>query len=86
MTSQATKESGTILAENIRAIREEMGWTQKELAAAIGQLDALAVSRWERGVSVPRQDNLQALASATDRTLGWFWTDHSGQRPGGTAA
>jgi transcriptional regulator with XRE-family HTH domain len=79
MTSQATKDAGTILAANIRLAREAKGWTQRELAARVNGLDALAVSRWERAVAVPRQDNLQALAEATSRTLAWFYTDHSEQ-------
>lgn len=37
----------------IRALRLRNGWTQVELAAHLGT-DAVTVSRWERGVSLPR--------------------------------
>ena len=38
---------------DIRALRKAKGWTQAELAAKLGT-DHVTVSRWERGVSVPR--------------------------------
>jgi transcriptional regulator with XRE-family HTH domain len=80
MTSQVTKDPGTILARNIRIAREAKDWTQRELASRVNGLDSLAVSRWERAVSVPRQENLQALAEATGQPLAWFYTDHSEQK------
>lgn len=38
---------------DIKALRKGKGWTQAELAAKLGT-DHVTVSRWERGVSVPR--------------------------------
>jgi transcriptional regulator with XRE-family HTH domain len=38
---------------DIRALRKAKGWTQAELATRLGT-DHVTVSRWERGVSVPR--------------------------------
>jgi transcriptional regulator with XRE-family HTH domain len=52
-----------------------MGMTQRQFAAAINGLDTLAISRWERGVSLPRQENLQALAKVTGREVAWFYTE-----------
>lgn len=50
--------------------------TQRELAAKVNGVDALAVSRWERGKSTPTPENLQALGGALGRDLGWLYTDH----------
>ena len=47
----------------IREFRRSRGWTQADLARALGT-DAVTVSRWERGVSTPRtgaQRRLSAL-------------------------
>ena len=40
----------------------------------------MRVSDWERGVHVPSTQNLLALATATGRSLAWFYTDHSSER------
>jgi transcriptional regulator with XRE-family HTH domain len=37
----------------IRTLRRRLGWTQSELAVRLGT-DPVTVSRWERGVSLPR--------------------------------
>lgn len=37
----------------IRALRARQGWTQNDLADRLGT-DAVTVSRWERGKSLPR--------------------------------
>lgn len=80
MTSQPTKDPKTILAANIRAAREEKRWTQRELAERVNGVDTPAVSRWERGLVIPNGPNLQALASALEYEVGWFFTDHDEQR------
>jgi transcriptional regulator with XRE-family HTH domain len=38
---------------SIKALRKAREWTQAELAAALG-VDTATVSRWERGLSLPR--------------------------------
>lgn len=65
-----------ILAANIRTARKSLGLTQSQLATAIG-VEQLAVSRWERAVSVPHPANLAALTINLDRDLAWLYTDHS---------
>ena len=47
--------------KTIRQLREERGWTQIELAARLG-LHHTAVSKWERGVTLPAPDALLRLA------------------------
>ena len=77
MTSQATKDLKVTVAENVRSARKAAGLTQRELAGRVNDVDALAVSRWERGTSIPNPTNLAALADALGRDVGWFYTDHT---------
>ena len=46
-----------ITADTIRTLREQQGLTQRALAEAVGVTDK-AVSKWERGLSVPDSDML----------------------------
>lgn len=48
------------IATNIRERREELGLSQEALARIIG-VRSLTISRWERGVSAPEDDNLASL-------------------------
>jgi transcriptional regulator with XRE-family HTH domain len=75
MTSQAPHQIRTIVARNIRAARAAKRLTQRELAGMVNGVDTLAVSRWERGTSLPNARNLVALAAALDREPGWFYSD-----------
>jgi len=45
---------------NIREQRRRRGWTQAELAKRLGT-DHVTVSRWERGVAVPRPTTWRRL-------------------------
>ena len=49
------------MGEKIKALREQVGLSQKELAAALG-LDQSAVSLWERGKTAPTIGTLYRLA------------------------
>ena len=40
------------LGKRIMALRKAKGWTQEQLAAQLG-ISAQAVSKWERGLSLP---------------------------------
>lgn len=75
MSSQAPNDLRTTVAANIRKARNAKGLTQRQLAGLVNDVDPLAVSRWERGVSLPLSENLEALAAALDRTVAWFYTD-----------
>ncbi len=76
MTSQATKDLKATVADNIRTARRAQGWTQRELAARVNEVDSMAVSRWERGTSIPNPTNMAALADALSVDPGWLYTDH----------
>lgn len=65
-------------AKQIRTRRGEHGWTQEQLADAIGRTQA-TVSRWEQGERIPDFHSLQELFRAfglTDseqnRWMDWF--------------
>jgi transcriptional regulator with XRE-family HTH domain len=58
-------------AERVRALRARRGWTQQQLAERL-DVDAVTVSRWERGAVVPRRSVISAverLWSAPDESL-----------------
>lgn len=50
-----------MLAENIKAIRKNKGYTQEELAAKLN-VTRQTVSKWEKGYSVPDADVLEKMA------------------------
>ena len=50
-----------MLEENIRAMRREKGFTQEQLAEAMG-VSTASVSKWETGVAMPELGMLAALA------------------------
>lgn len=52
---------------NLRAVREEKGWTQEELAEKAG-LASVQISRVERGVREVRLTTLLRLVSALETT------------------
>ena len=56
------------LTEKIRALRENAGWTQAELAERVGVSEKV-VSKWECGETKPSADILPALADAFGCTL-----------------
>lgn len=74
--SNASRSLATILGANIRAARVRRGLTQGALASAVGVSDLMVVSKWERGVYRPSDENLLALARELGHPLPWFVTDH----------
>jgi transcriptional regulator with XRE-family HTH domain len=49
-----------VTGQQIRELRKEKGWTQAQLARALGT-DAVTVSRWEREISRPRPAGILRL-------------------------
>ena len=75
MTSDTTNGAEpTVLGQNLRAARIARELTQRDLAVHLGVYE-LAVSRWERGISVPNPDNLAGAADALGVTIAWLYTD-----------
>lgn len=58
--------------EDLRRIRQGMGWTQTQAAAKVG-VAANTWARWEQGLVVPhplREPHLQRLLRQAERRLG----------------
>lgn len=67
-----------IIASNISRLRLNAGFTQQELAGMLNYTDK-AVSKWERGESVPDISVLARIAEIFGVTVDYLITDH---RPG----
>lgn len=55
----------SLLGETVRLRREELGFDQAELAGKLG-VSQQTVSRWERGLALPRPVRLREVAQALD--------------------
>jgi transcriptional regulator with XRE-family HTH domain len=55
----------------IKIAREAKLWRQKDLARAV-QVEAMTVSRWERGEHMPSLDMLGLIAKVTGKTPEFF--------------
>jgi transcriptional regulator with XRE-family HTH domain len=53
------------IGQRIKAAREARGWTQQQLAIAIGVWSS-QISRWETGVNPPFYATVEAIARALD--------------------
>ena len=70
------KDIKTILAQNITDLRVSKGMTQLELAEQLHYSDK-AVSKWERGESVPEIATLKAIADLFGVTLDHLVNEHT---------
>lgn len=68
-------ETKDIIAENIIGLRKKKGLTQAELAAQLGFTDK-AISKWERGLSLPDAPTLQELATFFGVDVNFLFTAH----------
>ena len=76
MPRHGSRHIKSIVGDNVRAARMARGMTQRDLAAELG-MDAMAVSRWERGRVMPESvATMPRLAAALDVPIGWLYTDH----------
>lgn len=80
MSRQRTGQIKAIVASNIRLAREEAGLTQRQLAAQVNDMEAMAVSRWERAQVLPSTSSLVALAAALNREIAWFYEDRDEEK------
>jgi len=58
-----TKSARTLLADNLKRLRSEKGWSQEELAAQ-SQLDRSFIAHVERQARNVSIDNIEKLANA----------------------
>ena len=56
------------LGETIKALRQEKGLTQPELAKLVGVSNGM-ISIWENNINEPKASYIQALAVALDVTV-----------------
>ena len=69
-----------VIAKNILALRKSSGITQAELAQKLHYTDK-AVSKWERGESVPDVSVLKTLASLFGVTVDYLLEDEHPEKP-----
>ena len=65
--SLSTHDSGGV-GGRLRTARRSAGLTQKQLAEAL-DVEAITVSRWERGVTNPSLPRLRRIAEITETTV-----------------
>src|SRR5829696_238917 len=58
-------QQGDVELKGLKALRRAKGWTQTDLALAVGT-EQYAVSEWERGLRPPRPSTIRRLAKALD--------------------
>lgn len=63
-----------IFAANLSELRKKKGWTQLELAEKLNYSDK-AVSKWERGESLPDVTNLKQIANLFSVTVDYLLTE-----------
>ena len=66
LSLSAAKTDG--VGGRLRAARRGAGLTQKQLASELG-VEAITVSRWERGATSPSLPRLRHIAELTDTTM-----------------
>lgn len=70
-----------IIAANISELRKKNGMTQQDLAAKLNYTDK-AISKWERGESIPDVMVLKQIADMNGVTVDYFLTDiHEAPEP-----
>ena len=70
----------TTIARQIATLRTQSGWTQLELAEKLHYSDK-AVSKWERGESIPDAYVLLKLSEIFGVTVDYLLKDHEGEPP-----
>lgn len=74
------KEIKQNIADNLSKLRTSAGITQAQLAESLSYTDK-AVSKWERGESVPDITVLKKIADRFGVTVDWLITDHGNNAP-----
>lgn len=74
MHMQENRQIKQIVGSNIRARRDELGFSRRELATRI-DVDQTQIFKWERGDHLPHEETLAALAQELGRDISWFFVD-----------
>lgn len=67
MRNKEIKEDNIGFAENLKKIRKEKGFTQRQLAEAM-EIKQPNYCKWEKGIFIPSSENLQKLSDVLDVT------------------
>lgn len=73
MPSQAPSDPRQTLADNLRAARLSAGLTQRQLAEHL-DVEQMQISKWERGIHRPSDENLAALTQVFGCSMAWLYT------------
>jgi transcriptional regulator with XRE-family HTH domain len=68
------------LADRVKALRNEQGWSQSELAELVGA-DPAQISRYENGRITPSADALARLAETFGVSCDYLLIDGAARRP-----
>ena len=68
-------EINEIIARNIAGLRKKKGWTQQELATQLNYSDK-AISKWERGISLPDAGTLYDIATLFGVSIQYLYEEH----------
>ena len=63
------------IAKNISDLRKKNNWTQAELAERLNYSDK-AISKWERGESVPDIEVMYQMASLLNVSVDYLCSEH----------
>lgn len=65
-----------IFANNLKGMRKHMRWTQEELAARLGYTEK-AISKWERGFTIPPAETIIRIADVFSVSIDELFNRHS---------
>ena len=65
-----------IISKNILSLRKKAGYTQAELADKLNYSDK-AISKWERGESLPDAEMLYNIATLFGVEIGYLFEEHN---------
>ena len=75
---QSQKKDATTFGGRVEMAREQMGWSQEDLAQRISS-SSKTISRYERRVNPPRDERIvQDIAEATGAPLAWLLSGQEG--------
>ena len=76
--SQPCPHSPSVIGRRIRALREELGWSQEKVGVAIGIDESSArarISRYELGVHEPPLPTVRLIAEVLDVPLSYLYCE-----------
>lgn len=69
-----------VLGARVKQLRKERGWSQEELAEAVGAAGAHQISRYENGQTTPSTETVIKLAEVFDVSLDYLLIEGAARR------